>query len=354
MQSVDFIIVGQGIAGSVLSLKLIENGYSVKVIDDPSLSSSSKVAVGVWNPIVFKSLTKSWMIDELLPEMLKFFKRAEILFKKDLITERHIVKLFSEQQEVDLWKQKAKGELKEYLDSNIYRESEYNGVKIPLLGYSKVLRAGNLDLKLFLDEVRKFLEEKNALLQEKFNHTELKISETISYKDLTAKNIIFAEGYLIRNNPLFSYVPLKPSKGEVLTIRTEHLDTGIDVITKNAFLLQVKKDTYRLGATYNWEDLTEDKTEKALSELGAKMKKFSDADYSVLKHDVGVRPSVIDRRPVLGNHPSHKNVYVFNGLGTKCVMLAPYFAQKLIDSVKTGEMLPSEVNVSRFNHFFVN
>ena len=141
MQSVDFIIVGQGIAGSVLSLKLIENGYSVKVIDDPDLSSSSKVAVGVWNPVVFKLLTKSWMVDELLPEMLKFFKQAEILFKKDLITERHIVKLFSEQQEVDLWKQKANGELKGYLDRNIYHDSEYNGIKIPKYGYSKVLRA---------------------------------------------------------------------------------------------------------------------------------------------------------------------------------------------------------------------
>ena len=50
----------------------------------------------------------------------------------------------------------------------------------------------------------------------------------------------------------------------------------------------------------------------------------------------------------------HKNVYIFNGLGTKGVMLAPYFAQKLFNHIKLNETLPEEVNVARFNKFFVN
>ena len=119
MINVDFIIVGQGLAGSVLSLKLIEQGYSVKVIDKPELSSCSKIAAGIWNPVVFKRLTKSWMIDELLPELLQFYKQTELLFNSPLITERCIIKLFSEQQEVDLWEKKACSELKNYLDKTI-------------------------------------------------------------------------------------------------------------------------------------------------------------------------------------------------------------------------------------------
>ena len=81
MTNVDFIVVGQGLAGSVLALKLIENGYSIKVIDKPELSSCSKVAAGIWNPVVFKRITKSWMIDELMPEMLNFYRQSEKILK---------------------------------------------------------------------------------------------------------------------------------------------------------------------------------------------------------------------------------------------------------------------------------
>ena len=150
MINTDLIIVGQGLGGSILSLKLIEQGYTVKVIDRPELSSCSKVAAGIWNPVVFKRLTKSWMIDELLPELLKFYRQQEKLFNTSLITEREIIKLFSEQQEVDLWKKRSVNELADYLDKTIYHDNDLKGIKHSAFGYSKVLQAGNLDVKLVL------------------------------------------------------------------------------------------------------------------------------------------------------------------------------------------------------------
>ncbi|MBP7809321.1 MAG: FAD-binding oxidoreductase [Bacteroidia bacterium] len=354
MTNVDFIVVGQGLAGSVLSIKLIEAGYTVILIDKPELSSCSKIAAGIWNPIVFKRLTKSWMIDDLLPELLAFYKQAELKFKTPLIIERHIVKLFSEQQEADLWKKKANGELENYLDKTIYHDNDFNGIKISAFGYSKVLKSGNLDVKTFLEATQLFLMEKQSMLVEEFNHQDLSIGETISYKNINANNIVFAEGYLIKNNPYFNYVPFKPAKGEVLTIKTKNVNIGTNIINKNAFLMQLESDTYKLGATYNWDDLNENQSQSATQELQDKFKKISEVDYAILKHEAGVRPSVIDRRPVMGQHPKHKNVFLFNGLGTKGVMLAPYFAQRLVNYFKSNEPLLEEVNVSRFNKFFVN
>jgi glycine/D-amino acid oxidase-like deaminating enzyme len=354
MTNVDFIVVGQGLAGSVLSLKLIDAGYTVMVIDKPELSSCSKIAAGIWNPIVFKRLTKSWMIDELLPELLSFYKNAETQFNTPLVTERHIVKLFSEQQEVDLWKKKSTGELENYLDKTVYLENNFEGIKISAFGYSKVLKSGNLDVKAFLKATQLFLIERQSMLVEEFNHQDLTITETISYKNITTKNIVFAEGYLIKNNPYFNYVPFKPAKGEVLTIETRNVKIDTNIINKNAFLMQLESDTYKLGATYNWDDLNENRSQSAAQELKDKFKKISEVDYTILKQQAGVRPSVIDRRPVMGQHPKHKNVFLFNGLGTKGVMLAPYFAQRLVNYFKSNEPLLEEVNVSRFNKFFVN
>ncbi|MBK7668530.1 MAG: FAD-binding oxidoreductase [Sphingobacteriaceae bacterium] len=354
MTNVDFIVVGQGLAGSVLSLKLIDAGYTVMVIDKPELSSCSRIAAGIWNPIVFKRLTKSWMIDELLPELLSFYKNAETQFHIPLITERHIVKLFSEQQEADLWKKKATSEVENYLDKTVYHDNDFAGIKISAFGYSKVLKSGNLDVKTFLKATQLFLIERQSMLSEEFNHQDLNITETISYKNITAKKIVFTEGFLIKNNPYFNYVPFKPAKGEVLTIETKNVKIGTNIINKNAFLMQLESNTYKLGATYNWEDLNENQSQSAVQELQDKFKKIAQVDYTILKHESGVRPSVIDRRPVMGQHPKHKNVFLFNGLGTKGVMLAPYFAQRLVNYFKSNESLLEEVNVSRFNKFFVN
>ncbi len=354
MVNVDFIIVGQGLAGSVLSLKLIEQGYSVMVIDKHELSSCSKIAAGIWNPVVFKRLTKSWMIDELLPELLRFYKQTELLFKVPLITERHIIKLFSEQQEVDLWKKKACDELESYIDKTIYNGEEFKSIKNSNFGYSKVLRAGNLDVKAFLNATRKFLESRNSLLKEEFNYVDVSISEKINYQNIEGKNIVFADGYLIKNNPYFNYVPFKPAKGEVLTVESNHLNIGSNIINKNAFLMRLENNTYKLGATYNWDTLNDTPSQNASNELQDRLKKITDADYKVIHHEAGVRPSVIDRRPIIGRHPKHNNVYLFNGLGTKGVMLAPYFAQKLVNHIKFNEALNEEVNVSRFSKFFVN
>jgi hypothetical protein len=267
-----------------------------------------------------------------------------------LITEREIVKLFSEQQEVELWKKKSVGELAGYLDKTIYHD-ELKGIKISEFGYSKVLRSGNLDVRSFLELTRQFIIGKESLLEEKFDFKELNISETISYKNFAAQNIVFAEGYLIKNNPYFSYLPFKPAKGEVLTIGSKNLNIGNSIINKNAFLMQSKNDSYKLGATYDWENLNETLSESAKDELKGRFKKMADADFTIVDHKAGVRPSVIDRRPVIGHHPKYKNLYIFNGLGTKGVMLAPYFAQKLINHFRLNEPLPAEVNVARFDKF---
>lgn len=354
MTNVDFIVVGQGLAGSVLSLKLIDAGYTVMVIDKPELSSCSKIAAGIWNPIVFKRLTKSWMIDELLPELLTFYKQTELKFNTPLITERHIVKLFSEQQEADLWKKKANNELENYLDKTIYHNNDFVGIKNSSFGYSKVLKSGNLDVKAFLKATQLFLIDNQSMMVGEFHYKDLNINETISYKNVSAKNIVFAEGYLIKSNPYFNYVPFKPAKGEVLTIETKNVNIGTNIINKNAFLMQLENCTYKLGATYNWDDLNESTSQSAAQELQSKLKKMAEINYTIINHEAGVRPSVIDRRPVMGHHPQHKNVYLFNGLGTKGVMLAPYFAQQLVNYFKSNEPLLSEVNVSRFNKFFVN
>ena len=67
-----------------------------------------------------------------------------------------------------------------------------------------------------------------------------------------------------------------------------------------------------------------------------------------MEHKAGVRPTVSDRRPLIGLHPENKQLAVFNGMGTKGVMIAPYFADQLVNLLLNNKSLSEEVDITRF------
>lgn len=345
--SIDFIIVGQGIAGSILSILLIKAGYNVCVIDSPNLSSSSKIAAGIWNPIVFKRLTKSWLADELVPELQSFYGFCEKELNTVLIHQRFIIKAFTEEQEKNLWvKKSTEGNL--FLDKQTYADLEVEE-NYTVKSYSKVLQAGNLDVMHFIESVKTYLENKQSYLEETFDYTKLNVKNNeVIYNSISANHIIFCDGHLITKNPFFNWIPMKPAKGEVLTIYCEALKLKQDIFNKGFFIMPLGNNLYKVGATYEWEELNDIPTEKGRDELVKKLNSVITSTYKIISHDAGVRPSVIDRRPVVGAHPEYKNVFVFNGLGTKAVMLAPYFAKQLVDSIQNNTPLDLEVSPDRF------
>lgn len=343
----DFIIVGQGLAGSVLAIHLIKAGYKICVIDEPTLSSSSKVAAGIWNPVVFKRLTKSWMADDLIPELIEFYNWFENETKKSLINQRYILKPFTEEQERMLWEKKSEYE-NAFLDKKIYSSLKINS-EVSLQFYSKVLNAGNLDILGFLKASKDYIQLTQKFVSDKFDYNFLQQSSSgISYKGHQAKNIIFAEGYLASKNPYFDWVPMKPAKGEVFIVSCEGLNLENDILNKGIFIMPLGNNLYKVGATYEWSDLTDEPTDKGRYELEEKLKALIKIPFTVIKHEAGVRPSVIDRRPVLGKHPSYQNLFVFNGFGTKAVMLVPYFARHFVQYLKEKNTLNPEVDVKRF------
>lgn len=346
-KSYQYLIVGQGLAGSVLALSLMQAGCSVMVIDNPKLSQCSRVAGGAWNPIVFKRLTKSWLADELLPELNLFYTYWEEQFKSSFVHQRSIIKSFTEEQEERLWLKKAI-EGNQYLDNTIYKQYPLNH-HYTVASYSKVLQAGNINIPLFLDLTKQYLIQNNAYTQHTFNYHHLKIHELeIAYESLNASQIIFCDGHLISQQPYFNFVPMKPVKGETLIIYCEGINLERDILTTGFFMLPLGHHTYKIGATYDWENLNDIPSEKGKQFLIEKFEEVIKLPYQIIEHQAGVRPSVIDRRPVIGRHPIYTNLLVFNGFGTKAVMLAPYFAKQFTQHLLQNQNLHPEVDVKRF------
>lgn len=347
-----YIVVGQGLSAFVIAHQLHKKNINFILIGDPELSSSSLVAAGIWNPIVFKRLTKSWMADQLIPSLENFYGECEQKLGTKLITKRKLIRPFSEKQEIDLWLKKAKNEMHEFLSQEIFTEDSGKFMNCPMpLGYGEVLQAGNLDMKTFIEKSQDFFKEK--IMKEGFDHNALETGiEKVRYKELEADGVIFCEGHLIRNNPYFNYIPMKPVKGEVLEIHCEDLKFKNVVINKGGFLMDIGDMEFKAGATFNWDDLNEEASAEGKKELEVNLAQITDIRYSITKHEAGIRPSVIDRRPVMGSHPKYKNLFVFNGLGTKGVMLAPYLADNFVHFVLNNTELNAEANVNRFDKLY--
>ncbi len=348
----DFIIVGRGLAASTLMHAFHKQHITFITIGNKDLSSSSRVAAGIWNPIVFKRLTKSWLADELIPYLNEFYADCELRLGKKLVTQRPIVKPFTEDQEKVLWDKKAADELKNFLEPiSQHEEPEEFKQCIITNGIGYVKNSGNLNMTEFLDQTADYFEK--DLLEETFDHSQLKVyTDKVVYRGIEARQIIFCEGHLVKNNPFFNWIPLKPAKGEVFTVKIPQLQFVNAIFNRNGFVMDLGDGLYKVGATYAWDDLTEDLTEAGALELNDKLKKMTDCQYEVTRHEAGIRPSSSDRRPIIGQHPLHKNLFVFNGLGTKGVMLAPFFAGNFVNFYLQKEDINREVDVKRFYHLY--
>jgi len=346
MKKTDYIVVGAGLAGILFCELLRRQKKSFLVIDNAS-QRSSIVAGGLYNPVVLKRFTQVWKAKEQLQLALPIYNDLEQLLHLKLDYKIPVRRLFNSIEEQNNWFIASdKPNLSEFLSDNIIPNTN-KSLKADF-GFGEVLQTGRLDTKGLIKAYRKELVNKNQIINESFNYEALKLVENkIQYKNIEASHILFAEGFGLKQNPFFNYLPLNGTKGELLTIHAP--DLKIDYVLKSSvFLIPLGEDLYKVGATYEWKDKSNTITETAKEELLDKLNKFLKCDYTVVNHVAGMRPTVTDIRPLVGRHHMCKHMYVLNGLGTRGVMIAPYVAKQLYDFIENQEMLDSEINIKRF------
>lgn len=345
MKKFDFLIVGQGLAGTMLAFEMLDRGIDFRIVSSPQKSKASLVAAGMINPLVFKRLTKSWMVDELLPFMENRYRQLEYLLNESFYFQKQILKPLSE-QETELWKSK-KAKFDSYV-GDILESSPIEGIS-SAYAFGLVDGAGYLNLKHFLEKAEAFFLQKKLLV---FDDLQIDSSSAKVYSGLsneaTESKVVFCEGYHLQNNPFFSFVKMNPAKGEVLLIHAPNLSEEY-ILNKKAFVLPVGNGRFKIGSTYEWDDLSERITEKGKESIVERLDALVDVKYQIEDQWAGVRPTIADRRPVLGQHPQFQNLYVFNGLGTKGAMLAPYFAKEMCNLLTNNSYeLAEEVRIERF------
>lgn len=346
----DYIIVGSGLAGIALTETLLREDKTFLVFDNQS-QNSSKIAAGLYNPVILKRFSQVLNAKQQLEIADIFYSTIEQKLAVQFDFKIPIYRKFFSIEEQNNWFTASdKSILAPFLSTTIITK-QYSGIDAPF-GYGEVLHTGYVDTVALLTHYHQYLKDMNLFSSAGFDYSQLQMfDDHVEYDNIKAKQIVFAEGFGMHSNPFFNYLPLDGTKGELFIINAPNLDLDV-IVNTSVYILPLGDNRYKVGATYNWDDKTSVPTEEGKQELLDRIKEILTCDFEIVNHFAGVRPTVKDRRPLLGTHPTHKNLHILNGLGTRGVMLAPAMALDLYQLIENGKPLDKGIDINRYGSFF--
>jgi glycine/D-amino acid oxidase-like deaminating enzyme len=254
----------------------------------------------------------------------------EELLQTKLIHEMPVHNVFGSVKEMnDFSVQMEKPAFNQFIDENA---ADFLQLKAPY-GAFTVKNAGWLNIPIMLERFAGYLKKSQHYLVEHVDYNEIILSEqSVQYKNYISAGIIFCEGYKYHLNPFFQGLVYEPTKGDVLTIRCKYLPKDL-ILKKGIYLVYLGNDMYKVGATYDRKNITERPDPEAKEQLITDLQNMLNVPFEVIKHESGIRPTMRGRKPFVLQHGKHMNLFMMNGLGSKGVMFAPYFANILVKTI---------------------
>jgi len=332
-----FHIVGQGLAGSILALRLYLHGATFKIYDKPSLSTSSRVAAGLINPIVLKRL--KWVQDAelFMPAVQPFYQEWEKVAAHSFLHDLPLKHLLENAAEANLWMEKsAHPPLSDYLGPVQKNDSAH--LNAPF-GYGLIPQIPWLNTREFLKWCRAFFLSKQLLEEREITKVNL---------DHRQPNIhwLLTNGHLARKLVPEVADYFQPTRGETLIAKIPELPQSA-MYHRKVFLIPLGNQLFKVGATYHWDRLSDETSLAGLEQLENGIQSITNHPYTVLEHEAGVRPNIKDRKPLLGE--VRKGLSLFNGMGSRAALMAPYLSEVFAQHLLYDAQIPSRWSLQRFH-----
>jgi len=341
----DYIILGQGLAGTCLALDLLKCNKKVLIIDNDYKESASRVAAGVFNPVTGRRIVTTWRANEIFDYIPDYYKSLEEEVGKKLFWMRPVYRAFQNLTEQNEWLSKPRYELPVFV-REIFTKPQFQAFISDPIGGIEFQGGGYLDVENFLGEMRKRFEEQEAFVKAQVNLGDIVWQSPFKVMGYEAEKLILCMGFRGCANTPFGEEPFRPVKGELIEINTDTLLP--ETILNGPVIVIRQNNSVKVGATYDFNDTTWEPTKKGLTILKERLDSFLKIPYTIESHLAGIRPSSVDRRPVAGEHPHIKYLGILNGLGTKGVSLAPFISKLLVDYFENGKELDREIDIKRF------
>lgn len=342
------LIIGQGIAGSVLAGTLIDAGIDVYVADQVRENSSSRVAAGLFNPITGKRLSLTWEALNSWQALYSFYPSWENKLGAHFFHEKTVFRVLQGQDQLNDWSARsAEWPYSWFLDETPLRHLSLGSAECTGL---MIRKSGWLDTQHFLDSMQAYLKHKDCLYQGYCGMEAVHFEDDGSavFAGMHFSHVIHSGGWLLEDQWVAGQLPFTPMRGEIIDVFLEGFEENY-ILVKNHFMLPLGAGRYRIGSTYDWRITEAITTQEGLKMLMDFASEIMGSKPELLAHRAGVRPAVKDRRPLVGKIKGDRNFYVFNGFGSKAVSLAPWLAQRFTEYLINGTELPAEAHLKRFN-----
>ncbi len=342
----DELIVGQGLAGSLLAWRLIEAGRRVTVIDDGDPDNASRVAAGLLNPLAGRRLRLPDQPGPALDASLALWRQLEQVFGQTFFHPMPMLRLFRDREQRRLFDSRCRQPAYHAFLGDIADDNE--AILMPNGGFVQH-RTGWLDTTALLDALRAWLRERHALIETRCDSDEfVPLSDHVRWRNRRADRVIFCEGWHLRRNHWFEWLPLQPAKGDILDLETrERLPNHI--INNGCWAIPVGDGRLRFGASNLWrfdDSLPEAAGRIWLEQQLARLFRHP-GHFRILTQRAGVRPGTADRQPLIGHHPEFPRLLVFNGFGARGTLFMPMHADGLARHLCRDTPLPRDADIQR-------
>lgn len=365
-ENANFLIIGAGLAGITFAHFLEERNINFEIVDavhfsDSSLAyqkndylnpkhpfqSASFVSTGLINPVTGRRFVKSWMIEKLLPFAVDFYTKIGKKLNANFIKPMPILRYFQDKTSENDWSVRINDP--NYI--NYFQKEKYIAKGYKLQENSILFtKSYKVDVQNYISKSIAYFKSKSQFINKNVAVENFEISDNeikTPFSQNAFSKAIFCEGYKAQFNPYFGFIPFTSQRGQLLEAEINDLDDSISV-KKKIQITPFKKNNFTISTTWDWDVLNPIPTEKAKNNLLTSLSKMTNLPYKINKQKAAIRPTIKDRRPVLGNSKTNANLLIFNGLGSKGSSIAPFFANELVQNIFDGKPLLKDVNVERF------
>lgn len=344
------MIVGAGLAGCSIAWRLQEAGQPFRLIGSSQLPSAVEAAAGIINPVTGRWMTKSWRFDTLATEAARFYRSIEKRFSVNVFHPIPATRFCLNAEDAKRAGRRSRNPRYAGVLGDFAEPSGHLGPFRNAHGCLHIHGAAYVDLPQVVDILRHYFSSLGRFEDAVFDYEGLKPHGSgWTYGGEHFDRVIFCEGAALRANPWFGDLPLTPAKGETLLCRSETFPAPDGLVHHGKWLLPYPDGSFRIGATYDEQDLRPEPTGEARVELREAFAQMTASPQAleVLQQPVGIRPSTRDAKPLLGRHPEVPGLFVFNGLGAKGASLAPTLSREMHAFLFHAGALHPETDIQR-------
>lgn len=329
MKRADVLVVGQGLAGTLLAWELERAGIDFAIVDQGHAHAATRAAAGIINPVTGRRLVKTWRIETLLPRARTTYQQFGDALALPLWRELRVRRLFADEGERAAFERKrGTGELAPFVTT----AADAAGFWIE--------QAARVDLGALLAAARARWLAQGRLQERRADPA----AETLHHAW-----VIDCTGYQgARSADAWHVAPWEFSKGEVLQLNVEGLDPEV-VLNRRHWVIPSGVGAAWVGATHEpgVTDLTPTTAGRTVLERSAA--EVLGRGFQVTGHRAGVRVTVADKLPVSGPIAIAPGLGVINALGGKGALWAPLLAAEWVAFIRSGAVIDPLLNVNRFS-----